>query len=149
MIFKNFETIKIIEKEILIERTDLLIISSNPVPSYFNLLVKYIFLIDICDYLNNQSTQKEIETINKLNYDRKKKNLFVIIFNTKLFKTTLEKQKNKDNKVNPKKMVSNILKDFSQFQVIEVEDLSTKNLTTIFKKIHPKKYKIILEKLNL
>ena len=74
-------------------------------------------------------------------YQLSKRDIFVVLFNKKLFSTIFDKQKQKDKKEKAKKIISGIVKSFSNFTVIDVEDLSKKNITSIFKKIDPKNYK--------
>ena len=149
LIQQHFET-KNYQQQIMIDKSRCsVIISTNPFPSFFNSLKKYVFLINFCDYLSDQSTEKQIHLISNLaNSKNNKKLVSIVFFNLKLFKSAFDNQ-NKDKKISSKKIVSKILKDFSKYQVIDVEDLSNKNITSIFKKLEPKKHKLILEKLKL
>ena len=148
LISSNFE-VKNIQKEYYVGSSSLILVSSNFLPQNHHLMKKYIFMIDVCDYLKNYSTLSVIETLNKLNFANKKKSVLLVVFNTKLFKTIYDKNHTGNKEKNSKTVLSNILKSFSNFQLVQVDDLSQKNITTIFKKIDSKKYKKILQTIRL
>ena len=149
LVSNHFEK-KVILKNFLIEKTHIFRISSIENPNIFLTYDKYIYVIDLLDHLKDISTKKEADFLNNLKFQKtnekkKKKKIVVVIYNTKPFKNILENQEKSD----PKKTVSNLVKEFSDFKVIEVEDLSKKNITTIFRKINFWKHKVILETLKL
>ena len=144
LILKNFETkTEIMEKEIDFGNFSCFKICFQIVPLDSLSLSKYIIFINICDFLEDQSTHKNLEMLRDVQnrYQLSKRDIFVVLFNKKLFSTIFDKQKQKDKKEKAKKIISGIVKSFSNFTVIDVEDLSKKNITSIFKKIDPKNYK--------
>ena len=147
LIANNFEK-KIYDKNIAIEKSSFFFLSSSVIPNCFENIKKYIFVVDICD-LSNRSP----EHLKKLKESKlKKKDILIVLFNLKQFKNLIENENQKKNFIskilNTKKAISNVVKQFSDFEVIEVEDLSDKNISKVFKRIDSKNLKSILEIIN-
>ena len=146
IITENFER-KYTKKILAFQKTQFLI---STVESPINMnIVKYIFVIDFCDYLN-ESPQTHIKTLEQIKLDNK--DILIVFFNTKLFKQLFGKEPNKNQTHlthrNAKKNIEELVKQFSKWNNFAVEDLSSKNIQKIFDKIDPKNCKEIIKTLK-
>ena len=146
-IIDYFET-KNYNQKIFLFDNSFLNISSSFSPLNCSYLKKLIFVFDLCHYLR-KLPDFDIQILKNLKFEKKK--ILIIFFNSKLFKETFEKESFhqvswKFN--NAKKNLDSLIKQFSSWKSLVVEDLSKKNLITISKKIDNKKHKFFLEKMD-
>ena len=121
-------------------------LTPNQIPVNYSSISKYIYVIDFNEYLTNPP-DSQLEILRKLSID--KKNIFLVFFDTKVFTENFVKETN--HKIawkfqDAKKNVKELLKLFSKWKRIVVEDLSLKNLTSIFKKVDSKNFKKLIQK---
>ena len=135
LISKNFEEKEIIFKTKIINLDYTIAVSSNPIPTTYDLKILYVYLADFCDYLN-QSPEKVIQHISVKTRHNKNVTALVVLHNLENFKKQQENSSNFiSNYFHSKKAISNIVHQFSSFDSIEVEDFSDKNKNKILKKI--------------